>query len=131
VILFSRARASGREVKYSCGQKLSRPRAAATTPVDDAGPEQSNRRDRSRLVIGVPGRRAHTSEVGTLTYNPTTDMYGGSAEVFITAPVNPVVDAQGHFDTDVVIPAGTAPQTINVQLILPDGKGHMVRASVT
>ena len=68
--------------------------------------------------------------MGTLSYDPDTDMYSGSPEVIITGPVNRVVDAQGHFDTDLVIPAGAAPQDFNVQLVLPDGNGHLVLATV-
>lgn len=64
------------------------------------------------------------------TYNPATDMYSGPNEVIITDAGNVVVDADGHFDTDLVIPAGTAPQTFNVQLILPDGNGHLLQATV-
>jgi hypothetical protein len=74
--------------------------------------------------------KVYASQVGAITYNSETGMYSGSEEVIITDAGNVVVDADGHFDTDLVIPAGTAPQTFNVQLILPDGNGHMVRASV-
>lgn len=74
--------------------------------------------------------KVYAAQQETATYNAATGTYSGSGEVIITDAGNVVVDAQGHFDTDLVVPAGTVPQTFNVQLILPDGNGHLLQATV-
>jgi hypothetical protein len=74
--------------------------------------------------------KVYAAEQVIATYNAATDMYSGPSEVIITDAGSVVVDAQGHYDTDLVIPAGTAPQTFNVELILPDGNAHLLQATV-
>lgn len=51
-------------------------------------------------------------------------------EVKVTETVTVTVNDKGQFDLDLLIPAGTPPQLLNVQLILPDGNGSMVQTTV-
>lgn len=75
--------------------------------------------------------KVYAAQQMTATYNPATDMWGSAeGEVLISDTVTAMVDAQGHYDVQLVIRAGTPPQTFNVQLILPDGNGHLLQANV-
>jgi hypothetical protein len=51
-------------------------------------------------------------------------------EVKVTETATVTVNDKGQFDLDLLIPAGTPPQLLNVQLILPDGNGSMVQTTV-
>lgn len=73
----------------------------------------------------------YASQQRTVAYNEKTGMWGATNdEVILTDKVNAVVDAQGHYDVDLLIPAGTAPQTMNVDMIAPDGRGNLVQVTV-
>jgi hypothetical protein len=74
--------------------------------------------------------KVYAAQQVVATYNPTTGMYGGPDEVLLTETVSAVVDAQGHYDVPLVIPAGTAHQTLNVEMISPDGNGNLVQVTV-
>lgn len=51
-------------------------------------------------------------------------------EVKVTKTATVTVNDKGQFDVDLLIPAGTPPQLLNVQLLLPDGNGSMVQTTV-
>lgn len=65
------------------------------------------------------------------SYDAKNDMYHQVGdEVRVTKTVTATVNDKGQFDVDLLIPAGTPPQLLNVQLLLPDGNGSMVQTTV-
>lgn len=128
----------------------STPAATATaTPATPAA--QPARSYRDRLSVGSyfvkAGENLHvyggTMEPGIVvqvyaaqqmampSYDAANDMYHQVGdEVKVTETVSATINAQGQFDLDLLIPAGTPPQLLNVQLLLPDGNGSMVQTTV-
>jgi hypothetical protein len=126
------------------------PASTAAPTAASAASAQASRKYAERLVLGATSVKAGGSlpvSGGTLkpgtkvkvyaaqqmvaTYNPATDMWGSAqGEVLLSNTATAVVDAQGHYDVQLVIRAGTPHQTFNVNLILPDGNGSLLQANV-
>ena len=125
--------------------------AATETPTVQAPAAQPARSYEDRLSVGSyfvkAGENLHvyggTMEPGIVvqvyaaqqmampSYDAANDMYHQVGdEVKVTETVTATVDAKGQFDVDLLIPAGTPPQLLNVQLLLPDGNGSMVQTTV-
>lgn len=65
------------------------------------------------------------------SYDAKNDMYHQvGEEVILTATISATVDANGKYDTKLLIPAGTAPQLLNIVLVDAVGGGNLVQVTV-
>lgn len=65
------------------------------------------------------------------SYDAANDMYHQVGdEVILTNTISATVDANGKYDTKLLIPAGTAPQLLNIVLVDAAGGGNLVQTTV-
>lgn len=65
------------------------------------------------------------------SYDAANDMYHQVGdEIKLSDTVTATVDAKGTFDVQLLIPAGTPAQTINIISILSDGRGDLVQTTI-
>lgn len=65
------------------------------------------------------------------SYDAANDMYHQVGdEVILTSTISATVDANGKYDTKLLIPAGTAPQLLNIVLVDAVGGGNLVQVTV-
>lgn len=83
------------------------------------------------MTPGIKVQVYAAQQMAMPSYDAKNDMYHQVGnEVKVTKTVTATVNAKGQFDVDLLIPAGTPPQLLNVQLLLPDGNGSMVQTTV-
>lgn len=65
------------------------------------------------------------------SYDAANDMYHQVGdEVILTNTISATVDSKGKYDTKLLIPAGTAPQLLNIVLVDAAGGGNLVQTTV-
>lgn len=69
-------------------------------------------------------------QMGQPSYDAANDMYVAGEEVFLTEKVQAVTNDKGQFDTKIPVPAGVAPQLMNVVAVGSDGSGFLVMTTV-
>lgn len=124
--------------------------AATATATPSAPASQAARTYRDRLSVGSyfvkAGEKLHVyggrmqpgikvqvyaaQQMAMPTQDATGMWHQVGDEVKVTETVTVPIDDKGQFDLDLLIPAGTPPQLLNIQLILPDGNGSMVQTTV-